>query len=107
MERFDGDSEQRLVARTASFRRDTRRARRHELVRNFNDANGLTRAFEIAPQDRAELADGRRRVTYGCAYREDRGSDFHTGRLAPRRCWAICWTAHRSPIATIRATLLR
>src|SRR3954451_18861396 len=32
---------------------------------NFNDANGLTRAFEIAPQDRAELADGRRRVTYG------------------------------------------
>ena len=41
---------------------------------NFNDANGLTRAYEIAPEDADEMAAGRRRVNYGI--HEYRGSDF-------------------------------
>ena len=41
---------------------------------NFNDANGLTRAYEIAPEDADEMAAGRRRVNYGI--QEYRGSDF-------------------------------
>lgn len=41
---------------------------------NLNDANGLTRAYEINPEDAHELTAGRRRVNYGVpAYR---GSDF-------------------------------
>jgi hypothetical protein len=41
---------------------------------NFNDANGLTRAYEIAPADADEMAAGWRRVTYGIE--TYRGSDF-------------------------------
>jgi hypothetical protein len=43
---------------------------------NFNDANGLTRAYEIAPAEAAELAAGRRRVNYGYDVAQYRGSDF-------------------------------
>jgi hypothetical protein len=43
---------------------------------NFNDANGLTRAYQIAPEDSRELTAGQRRVTYGYPRQEYAGSDF-------------------------------